>query len=309
MIRINLLKKALKRRRGVSPRQWRLPVKPVVITAGCVLGAAAISAALRFIVPLLRPQPVKEYRVEEKLRPSTFTRTRVVEEIVRERDDAGDMLKMSGVLNVPYAQLSPAEKVNYELLFAKNLCDLLGRTVPPGIGFRSLTASEFSRIEGVTLTASRDLITDMLLAMRRENVEPLARPQSVIRTKGTGFEFSFVALAHFGLDLRAPFVDLELHQLATSDNLEYMIKKLSYVAGKYGVHVTARPLRLSEDVDGRFHKFRYSFKGAASYTDFVRFVYGLHEERVPCAFERLVLVAQTQDKLVIEARLLFTTVN
>jgi hypothetical protein len=275
-----------------------------------VLAGIAVLVSGTWILKFyLQRKPAQQYTVDEKQKPSTFTRTHVVEDVVQEQNDDGDMLKQGGELNLAYEQLSPAEKINYEILYAKNVCDLLAATVPSGIGFRTLTTRGFTRIEGVTLTSSKELITEMLLAMRRARVDPLPRPMSVIRQSGSGYHFTFAADTRFGLNLRAPFVDLELHHLATSDNLAFMIKKLEQTAEKNNVRLTAKIRKLPEEPDGKYIKTRFGISGVSSYADFSRFIGSLHEERIPCAFDEMKLTAQSKNLLSIEARVLFTTLH
>ncbi len=305
MIRINLLKKAVKKR----TQKIEIPPKVWGGAAAVVAGLCIIVAAGWLLKTFLRHKPEKQYSVEEKLKPSTFSKAHAVEEVVDERDDVGDKLKRSGVLEFSYDELSPPERINYEIYFAKSVCDLLTETVPQGVGFRTLAASGFREIRGVTLTASRELLTNMLNGMRRAKVEPLPPPQSVVRPEGKGFQFTFVARTQFGLNLAAPFVDGGLGHLVSRDDLEYKTKELVRIAQKQGVRVTRQPQRLSADAEGKFRRFRYSFSAVSSWPQFVRFVDALHEERIPCAFEEFRLVAQTPQRLTIEAKLLFTTIR
>jgi hypothetical protein len=124
---------------------------------------------------------------------------------------------------------------------------------------------------------------------------------------GNGYQFAFVADAKFGLNLRAQFVDLDLKHLAQRDDLSFMLKKLEYVARNSDLLLSGTPQKVSENQDGAYFRVKYVIKGSSSYENFVRFVNGLHEERVPCAFEDFKLVAQSRDKCSLEATLLFTT--
>jgi len=305
MVRINLLKKIIKKK----PEQRQIPRKVYVI-GGTIVGIVCLAALGWRLVPhFLRREAPKEYTVEENLRPSTYSRAHAVEDVVDESDESGDKLRSGGVLALPYTELSPAEKVNYEIYFAKNVCDLLAEAVPEGIGFRKLSLDNFQKLSGTTLTASRESITQMLKGLRKGNVDPFPRPQSTIRKKGNGYEFQFAAQAEFGLNLRAPFIDLELRHLAARDDIDRTIRTFSQTAAEYGVHINGAPKKLPVESVGRFRKFRYTFKGISSYAQFVRFVSGLHEKRIPCAFEKCMLIAQTPNRLTIDAQLLITAIH
>ncbi|MBD3391205.1 MAG: hypothetical protein GF418_04045 [Chitinivibrionales bacterium] len=305
MVRINLLKKTV-RKRAEGPK---IPVRVYVI-AGVTAGIAClVFAGIWISRTLLRPEPEKEYVVEKDLRPSTYSKAHAVEEVVREHDDLGDKIKRSGVLDLPYEELATAEKINYEIHFARNVCELLATTVPQGIGFRTLSGEAFRRISGETYAASRELITHMLTELRRAGVDPLPPPASVIRKTGSKYKFTFKADVEFGLNLREPFIDLELHHLTSREGLPHALQKLGMVARKNGVRLNGTPRKLSAEAAGEFRKFRYRLTGVCSYVQFVRFVQGLHEERVPCAFENFRLVAQTRDRLTFNAQILFTTLD
>jgi hypothetical protein len=186
---------------------------------------------------------------------------------------------------------------------------LLAKAVPEGVGFQTLTLDKFRSVRGVTLTASRELITQMIKGLREGNVDPFPRPQSIIRQKAKGFEFTFIADAQFGLDLRAPFVDTELRHLASRDAVSYEVKKISEAAAACGVHISGNIEKISAESQGQYRVFRYALRGVSSYAQFVQFVAGLHEKRIACAFETCTLTAQTPSRLTIDARIQFTTVD
>jgi hypothetical protein len=311
MVRINLLKKNTKVRRPVIERPQRVwPVKGIVIGSLTVCATVILFFGVKFLLPAVSEHPEKQYQVEEKLKPSTHSEaSAVIEDVVQEQDESGELLRQNGVLELPYEQLSMAEKINYEILFAKNLCEILSVTVPSGIGFRTLSAKGFNRIEGVTFTSSRELITGMLTSFKERRIEPLPKPSSVIRKMEAGYQFAFVAEVRSGLNLREQFIDMELGHLAVRDNLPFMMKKLEYVARNSSLTMSGKPQKLSEQAEGRFLKARYVIKGDVSYENFVRFVNGLHEERIPCAFEEFKLSAKSREVCSFEANLLFTMPN
>ena len=100
-----------------------------------------------------------------------------------------------------------------------------------------------------------------------------------------------------------------LRHLASSENVRGAVKKLLELARAHGIQLNGRPEELEAGDSGRLRKFRYSFRATSSYPQFVRFLDGLKRQRVPCAFEEFTLVAQTNERVTIDAQLLFTTLD
>jgi hypothetical protein len=304
MIRINLLKKY--ERRSAKPRK-QVPRVVYVLLVAAVVAAGLAVAAVKYVPALMRSAQPKQYTVRQDLVPSTYSKAHVVEDIVREENDTGDKLKRKGLLDLAYNELAPEEKINYEILFGRKVCDLLGSAVPQGINFSTFTARNFDTIEGVSLTASRELITEMLTALRSEKATLMPKPQTRITSSGTGFRFTFAANVEFGLNLTDPMVDLGLGQLTKRDDVPLAAAALARVAKKNGVALTQAPQKMSVEAAGTYRRFHYRILGKASYRDFVRFVRGLQDERIACAFETFTLSALTSSMLKIDAQVVFTT--
>jgi hypothetical protein len=215
-----------------------------------------------------------------------------------------------GVLHLPYAELSAAEKINYEIEFAKNVIDLMAATVPADVGLKSLEVRDFQSIHGVGISASQTTISDFFGTLRgREAVELLPKPQTNILARERDFQFVFTARKDFGLNLKSPSVNLSLAQLPVRDDLEATVGKLVKIAADNEIKTVQTPKQVAVESNEQFRRFRYEYVASGTYGQFAQFVHGLLDAGVPCAFESFKLTAQSKNEVRIEARLLFTTLN
>ena len=129
MIRINLLKK---QDRTKAPRAEKAPAKvpawvvPVVL--GVVLLGAGSAGYLFFIRKDTVPPPVPQASVTPQvMKPSTHVRPNMVEDVVKEVGEGGRKSLKDGFLDVAYQDMSFGEKISYEVLFAKNVVEMMGR--------------------------------------------------------------------------------------------------------------------------------------------------------------------------------------
>ncbi len=304
MIRINLLKDA------VRPRAARRKIpKEVLLAAGGVGAVAALVLAGVFIWRAMQMnREPRAVTVEEDLTPSTFTRSNVVEEVVREVQDR-DKIAQNGVLQLPYSELTFAEKVNYEIHFARQVFSFLGTCVPPGIEFKRFEAADFKTLYGSGISDSRKLISEMFLAFRNGGAKLLPVPYTKIVRKGDAYQFVLSTEKDFGLDLAAPFVDLGLGHLPSAEDVDEQVRSVREVAGSVDVSFVQPPRRLEVEQTGSARRFKYAFTATSSYGGFVAFVNALYDRRTPCAFEKISLVALTKDKVKIDGRFFFTTLD
>jgi hypothetical protein len=149
--------------------------------------------------------------------PSTYSSANsatMVEEVVKEVNDSRLKLRESGVLELPYDQLSFAERINYELLFSKNVCEMLSRVIPSGIGLKTLEIDNFQTVYAVGLGPTKDLIENMLVSLKKEKVSLLSPPYSFIKpATRDGLRFAFSCKTNFGLNLTDPLVDGSLSRI------------------------------------------------------------------------------------------------
>jgi hypothetical protein len=303
MIRINLLREPSAKR-----RKKRINLVPVLIVAVAVVAAGGAGTVLWKFRSALIPRPHKAeapYVVKKESAPSTFAQHHIVEDVVKEVNDANQKLTKSGMLTLPYGELSFAEKINYEILFAKNIADLLGRAVPGGIGLRSLEAENFQTLYVVGLGPSRDLIQGMVGELKTSGVEILPPPYSFIKPNdGRSFKFAFSCKCEFGLNLTDPVLDAPF---ASKNDLPAVLVTFERFAKENGVAVAARPKQVASEKVGGYYRTCYQWTGSGSYKNFVKLITRLNQTSAKCAFKRISLVAMPGGNLRIESQILLTT--
>jgi hypothetical protein len=304
MIRINLLKEAPVKRAG-KPRN----LTPLIIVA-CVIAVVAGGAGVFWkFRSVVLPKPHKEetapFAVKKESAPSTYSQQQIVEDVVKEVSDANQKLTKTGTLSLPYGELSFAEKVNYEILFAKNIAELLGRAVPGGIGLRSLEADNFQTLYAVGLGPNRDLIQSMVATLKNERVEILPPPYSFIKPNdGKSFKFAFSCKPEFGLNLADPTIDAAF---PPKEDLTSVVASFERDAKENGIAITARPKQVASEKVGGLYRNYYQWTGNGTYKNFVKLVMHLYQTNAKCAFKRISLVALSGANLKIESQILLTT--
>ena len=309
MVRINLLKNIAVQRKhnGRFPR--------ALIIAG---GALACAGLLVLVAVRGYPWYVAHHQtarssqelqvVKPDLTPSTYSNSNMVEEVVKEVSDSRLKLRESGVLSLPYEQLSFAEKINYEFLFTKNVCEMLARTIPGGIGLKSLDIENFQTVYAAGIGPSKDLIHEMLMSLKSERLTVLPPPYSFIKPNGRdGFRFAFSCKTEFGLNLTDPFVDLSLASILSRERLPDVLASFSRIARQNRCSITKGISLVSTDKVGNYYRSVYQWTGAGAYRDFVKLVAGLYAEKIPFAFKHCSLVAQTATKVMIDAQIVITS--
>jgi hypothetical protein len=305
MIRINLLKEPSAVR---HPKKRMNLVPALLVIAGVVVAGGAGAMLWKFRSALIpRPHPVEttEYAVKKESAPSTYSQHHIVEDVVKEVSDANQKLTKSGILTLPYDELSFAEKINYEILFAKNIADLLGKAVPGGIGLRSLEANNFQTLYAVGLGPSKDAVQGMVSQLKTEGVEILPPPYSFIKPNdGKSFKFAFSCKCEFGLNLADPLIDAPF---APKDDLPSLLATFAQFAKENGIAVTGKPKQLSSEKVGGYYRTCFEWTGSGSYKNFVKLVMRLYQANARCAFKRISLVALPGANLKIDSQILLTT--
>ena len=304
MIRINLLKEPPAKHKKKSRNL--VPVLIVIAIVIVVAGAGGMFWKYRSVlIPKPQVKETSQYAVKKESAPSTYSQQYIVEDVVKEVSDANQKLTKSGMLSLSYGELSFAEKVNYEILFAKNIAELLGRAVPGGIGLRSLEADNFQTLYAVGLGPSKDLIQSMVATLKNERVEILPPPYSFIKPNdGKSFKFAFSCKLEFGLNLADPIIDAPF---APKEDLPAQLASFEKAAKENGVVVTARPKQVSSEKVGGYYRNYYQWTGNGTYKNFVKLIMQLYQANTKCAFKRISLVALSGANLKIESQILLTT--
>ncbi len=304
MIRINLLKQTTRKK----VKRLAIPPKMLVV-GGSVLGGIVLIAGVWWAITFfnLFPSGKKDVpAVKDDYTPSSLVGSQMLEDVVDDRDDTRDKLKRRGILDVPYEQLSFVEKVNYEIQYAKNIFDLLSRTSLPGVDFSKVNVASFTQFLGVGQSNSREDVKQFFERLKQEKIDLLPKPQTIIRRSSDGYTFTISCTSRFGLDLEAPFL-LGPEDILSYDDLPAVVKRVVTVAKEGNIRIHSGPSQEEAFFIGDYRRFRYRLIGAAAYKNFVSFINELYTRQVPCAFEKIQLVAVTNTSVKIEADLIFTT--
>lgn len=305
MIRINLLKQPAKKKikRGkVSPKVFIIPGSIAAVVILCAGAWWAIK-----IFNLFSPKDRQKVVVKDEYAPSSHISTNVVEDVVDDKFDTKEKLTERGMLDYSYEKLSFIEKVNYELNFAKNVCDLLTETIQKGVNFSSIQADSFNTMKGIGVTDSKEKVVILFKSLKdHKKVELLPRPHSKFSGSGNAYSFHILCKTEFGLDLEAPFI-IDVEEIINYDELDLLVKRIVDVASDEGVTIRSGPARIDASLLDGYRRIRYHFSGVSSYNTFVTFINSLYNRHVQCAFEKLKLTALSENALEIDANILFTT--
>jgi len=308
MIRINLLKNIS----YTAVRERRLPVKAIAAGAGVIAFLAACIGGMVLLKPLLarRQAPVVAHAPikAEGPPPSTFVKSKTVEDVVADADTKGDAIDTaSGYLNLPYDQLSLQERINFESLFARMVCEMIVRDVPGSIGLVSLSLSDYQTVSATGIGSSRELVNGMFESLRRERLDFLPPPRSSIRPHAGGFRFEFVCRIKWGLTTIDPFVDMSLSNLPYRESLAATVKEFEKRCRSSGVALHGRPEPKTSDLAGPYPRFVYHINAYASFAQFTKLLQSLYDARMQCAFKELSLKAAGESLVSINATIVFTT--
>ena len=303
MIRINLLKR--------PGRPGRQPggIGKIVIVAVLVVAVGAAGGALWMFRSAIftrgAPAPEKENTVKQEAAPSTYPQQDFVKDVVKEVNDARRELSGNGKLRLPYEELSFSEKINYEVLFAKNVVELLDRAVPAGIGLRSLESDNFQTIYAVGIAPSKDLVQTMFAALKAEKVALLPRPLTLVTPNATsGFKFAVTGKVDFGFSLTDSLIDAPF---MVAGDFPGALKAMVRIAKENSITIVKAPARVSSETAGAYSRQVYQWSGQGSYKNFVKFVMHMYQARKFCAFKRISVSALSRASVKIESQVLITT--
>jgi len=307
MIRINLLKKVSATRR----KSRRKPVSArVFVTLGILVFTAAAGIAGYYGYQWYRSsRPQKQnYLVETDYAPTSYKSKRVVEDVVSDGDDSRLVLQESGFINLPYQSLSFEEKLNYEFVYAKQVLDMLGRTMPPGIELETLEMDGYSTIRAVGRGSGRDAVTRTFEAMKRERIVIAPKPATrIAMLTGGAYRFTVSAETNFGLNLKDPLFDRTTVRLPLRNDLEGEVKRFAAAARESGVALAGALKQVGSEKTENYRRFAYTFSAVSSYKDLDRFVLSLYDRKIFCAFNTMRLKAQSPTRIAIQAEVVFTT--
>lgn len=305
MVRINLIRKTHSRVAGVPQIALSRNLLYVML-AGAAL--AIVSIVGWKVVPGMlarKPEPVVE-KAPTSFMPSTYNKANIVEDVVREISVERTSGAGKSLLNLPYDQLSFLERVNYEVLFGRNVFTLLSRVVPSGIGLKRLEVDNFQTIYAVGLGTSRELVSSTFISLKKERLDLLPQPFSYITSNnGDGYRFVVTCKTRFGLDLTDPFQASD--HLPVRDDLPLLTRKIISMGKDAGVSFKKGFRQVHAERVGAYRRFHYENSGATTYNEFVKFLLDLYEEKVPCAFKRIDIKAQSGTAVTVAVQVVITT--
>ncbi|MDR3012146.1 MAG: hypothetical protein LBU70_02925 [Chitinispirillales bacterium] len=263
---------------------------------------AAVRTGSERTEPAKRPLPPPVPQIESPAaRPSSGVRSRMAENVVREIDDDGRAVSK---LDLPYADMSAAERINYEVLFGRNIFNMITRNTPPGIRYRTLEIDSFQTIRATGEGSSRQMAREMFAAFKNERGELLPQPHSFIRDGAAGsFTFAIVHRPNFGFEVADPFQAID--HIGFRESLPQHLRTLTQLAGENRVRMSSAPTRISAEKSGDYRRVVYRMAGMTTYTDFHSFVQALYDARVPCAFQKIVIGATGGEQVRVGAEVLF----
>ncbi len=306
MIKINLLKTSVRKpseKPGIVPKLL-IGLGVVSIT---VIVIGMVSIISKYVGTSNSSKPPMVSRSNGNL-PSTFNKNNVVEETVREIENTDKLNRTSGVLNLSYNEFSFEDKINYEINFAKNVCEFLADVVPEGIGFKRFEAKDFETLYGSGISDSRSLVARMFKGFIRNGTELQPKPYTIIRPKNDNFQFTLSGTKQFGLDLASPYL-ISTTQLPSRDDVPFKTREIQRIGKESGLIFKEDFRALTVEAVGKSRRHRFTFTADGSYEQFVKFVTMLNESKIPCAIEKFELNAVSNDTLNINGQFFITTLD
>jgi hypothetical protein len=302
MVRINLLKsaalkKGIKKTKGFP--KW-IPV--VAISFLCMLLAGG--AGVWFLKTPKEPEPPVVVEQKTDFKPTTHVNPNMLEEVVKEVSDERASNQRAGFISLNYDEMSFAEKINYEVFFAKNLLDSLSRIVPAGIGFKTLEIDNFLTMYSIGLGSSSALVTQTFTILK-DHLGLLPQPYSYIKENETkGYKFVVTCKPNFGVDLLNSYQPID--HLFSKDDLSSKLSSFNTLATQNNLHFSGKPISVHVEKIREFQRIEFEWNCTGTYKNFVQFVSSLHKEQLPCAFRTIHIKAKTGNNVEISTNLIFT---
>jgi hypothetical protein len=251
------------------------------------------------------PAPKQEYAVKQEPAPAASPKEDIVKDVVREVTGARRTPFGNGISRLPYEELSFSEKIGYEVLFAKNVTELIARAVPAGIGLHALEADNFQTFYAVGIAPSKELVQSVFATLKAEKVTLLPKPlTSATPNASGGIKFAFTGKAEFGLNPADPIVSAPI---AANQDLPKVLQAFERTARENSIAFVKAPAHVSSDKVGPYYRHLYQWSGQGSYKNFVKFVVRLSQAGQFCAFKRISVTALSPASVKIEAQVLITT--
>lgn len=303
MIRINLLRKPGR------PGRERGGMGKIILIAVLIIAFAAAGGALWMfrsaIITAIAPAPKQAASVNQETAPSTYINKNLVKDVVKEVSESRRTLSGNGGPRVPYDELSVLEKINYEVLFARNVVELLDKTVPVGVGLHALESDNFQAVYAAGIAPSKELVQGMFAALKAEKVTLLPKPLTLVTPAAAGgLKFAFTGKVEFGLSPADSLID---PPFTVAGDFPGALKAMVRIAKENSITIIKAPAHMSSETAGAYSRQVYQWSGQGSYKNFVKFVMRMCQARQLCAFKRIAVNAQSGASVKIESQVLITT--
>lgn len=318
MIRINLLKRfskdTIKKRKGNN-----------ILPTGVIIFSFLLLLFLGYkIFFIIKPQnqifskeniaKVKKERITPtdttSFIPSTSKKkSNIVEEVVKEISEERGVSAQNrkiGEIDLPYEELSLLEKVNFEVLFAKRILEIVSRSIPSNIGLKTLEIVNYQSVYAVGLAKTKEDVSSVFVTLRSEKLELLPQPHSYITSNnGDGYRFVVTCKCKFGLDLSDPFMATD--NLPARSDINIIVSKVKSVGDSINIGIKGNILSMGGEKIGIYRRFAYQFRCVTGYSKFVGFIMELYNRRIPVAFKSIKMEALNDSQVDIRAEILITT--
>jgi len=306
MIRINLLKNQTRKKGG---KQSAGVPKWIPAVAGALVLLLIAGGGVYYYLQVNnnkkpQPKPLPQVVQKTEFKPLTHVKPNMIEEVVKEVNSERESNKRKGFINLTYDEMSFAEKINYEVLFAYNIFDSLSRIIPAGMGFKALEIDNFLTMYSVGISSNSSLITQTF-ARLKDNFGLLPQPYSSIKENGTdSYRFVITCKPSFGVDLANPYQPID--HLYKRDDLAAKIKEFRKLASDFKIVSTAGPVSQRVNKIRDFQRFEYHWECTSTYRDFVQFIKELNTRKFPCAFRTIHIRAIRGNKVSVVSDCIFT---
>ncbi|MCX7727035.1 MAG: hypothetical protein N2053_09330 [Chitinispirillaceae bacterium] len=318
MIRINLLKRfskeTVKKRKGTS----FLPKIAVAFSFILLLFAGykvfviikpQIQIPSKKMLTNVKKEDITQKTTTSFLPSTSKKKSNIVEEVVREITEERGISGQNrnrGEIDLPYEELSLLEKINFEVLFGKRMFEIVSRSIPLGIGLKTLEITNFQSMYAVGLAKTKEEVSSVFITLRSEKLELLPQPHSYITSNnGEGYRFVVTCKSRFGLDLSDPFMATD--NLPARSDINIILAKVKNIADSIKIGLKRDILSMGGEKVGIYRRFTYQFKCVTSYSKFVGFIVELYNRRVPIAFKSIKMEALNDSAIDIRSEFLLTT--
>ncbi len=306
MIRINLLDSATRKEKS-QPAKGKLIALFGIIAAVVVISGTAYFAYDRLSKDLSTSEKPKK-REEPREDINVSSRSDVVEDVVD-----GDAVHKSGINSetgreyIPYDELTYNERLNYEINFAREVFSILSRCLPDDAEFTEISIKEFDTLVCKGIEETKDNVKDIFWAFSGEKVAFDPKPRTYIRESGRFYNYKLVVKVETGLDLRAPFIDLSLSFLPSEKDLYVLNDRIEDVAENLGLSFVQEIKKTDAYNEKKYSKHEYAMKCKGRYAQFVSFVKTIYSRKVPCAFKKIKIEAESPSRITADCVIQYTT--